>query len=78
MTGADKAADIGRREFLRGAVRYASLGALTSAVVLLSRTAPSPNGLCVRDYICGRCPLVPDCALPQAASFRTNNRETGP
>jgi hypothetical protein len=77
MSRDDKATEIARREFLRGAVRYASLGAIASAMALLSRKQSPTNGsaACIRDFICGRCPLVPNCALPQATDFRENRRE---
>jgi hypothetical protein len=77
MSRDDKATEIARREFLRGAIRYTSLGAIATTVALLSRKQSQTSGSapCVRDFICGRCPLVPQCALPQATDFRENHRE---
>lgn len=59
---------MGRREFLRGGVRYALLGGLAA---MAAYTVARPKGAkCVNRSVCGGCPAFLGCELPQALSAK--------
>ena len=62
-----------RREFLRTTLRLAAtagiLGATGFAVLRTDRQS------CARTFVCGQCPVLGGCDLPQAERFRA---EAGP
>jgi hypothetical protein len=62
----------GRRQFLRDALRYISLGGLAAVSgKLVVRQAARPAGqVCVSAGICRGCAVFEDCGLPQALSAR--------
>jgi hypothetical protein len=68
-----------RREFLRASVRYTLLMALAGACFKLGfagRNAPQ-DAACRRKFVCGECPQVARCELPEAGRFRQRNQEAG-
>jgi len=63
---------LGRRDFLRGSIRYGLLTALAAvgAAATRNRGGQLPGQTCANDGICSPCPNAADCGLPQALSFR--------
>jgi hypothetical protein len=62
----------GRRQFLRDALRYISLGGLAAVSgKLVARQAARPAGqVCISAGICRGCAAFEDCGLPQALSAK--------
>ncbi len=55
-----------RRDWLRGAARVLTLGALGGgAAVLLARSGLSRAGGCPQSSGCAGCPMVQACTLPE-------------
>lgn len=57
-----------RREFLRGSARYTALAVLglVAGKVLGRRSASA----CVNQSVCGSCPVLTGCTLPQALTTK--------
>jgi hypothetical protein len=62
----------GRRELLKEALRYATLGLLTAGGVVLfaKRQRLVRQGKCINDGVCTGCKVLEQCSLPQALSAR--------
>ena len=58
---------VSRRELLRGAARWLVLAAGGGA---LAGLMTKRGAACERGEVCGGCPLLPGCALPQAKTQR--------
>lgn len=67
---------VGRREFLRGGVRYALLAGLgVVSATLASRGGGKLSGqTCINEGICRGCTAFDDCGLPQALSAKQAKR----
>ena len=62
---------VGRREFLRGTVRYGLLtGFAALGVRAISQRGRLGNQTCTNEGICRGCPTYSDCELPQALSAK--------
>lgn len=59
---------VGRREFLRGGLRYGLLAGL--AAVAVRTVSRRGNAACVNEGVCRGCPSYADCDLPQALSAK--------
>lgn len=61
-----------RREFIRGLVRYLTLGGLVSmtGVLFARRKRRSTNDKCTNSEICRECRSFKNCSLPSALSAR--------
>lgn len=69
-------AELGRREFVRGLVRYLTLGALATLTgILYSRSRSASPGACINLEICTGCSAFRGCGLPPALSIRAGAKE---
>lgn len=61
-----------RRDMIRSAVRYATLGAVTAVTTCLitKRVAKPTEAPCVNRGICRQCTVARSCNLPAALSYR--------
>lgn len=63
--------ELGRRDFFRGAVRYAAAAFLAGGTAMLVlRRQRGPSLACQRRIVCSSCGLFDQCALPQAQASR--------
>jgi hypothetical protein len=68
----DKNSPTTRREFFRAAARYAALGGLALlSGKLASQATGTREAPCSGDGLCGRCPALANCPLPQALATRS-------
>jgi hypothetical protein len=67
-----QAAATGRREFLRGGLRWALLAGLAALSGLLAKRpgAVLPGQTCIGQGLCRGCGAFADCGLPQALSAK--------
>lgn len=59
---------LARRDFIRGAGRYALLAALTALGIVAARRT---NAACKQNFACNSCPKFTGCGLPAAVEKRT-------
>ncbi|MDP6042013.1 MAG: hypothetical protein QGG64_25920 [Candidatus Latescibacteria bacterium] len=67
-------AELGRREFARGVVRYLALGALATLTGILYSRSRSAEA-CINLEICNGCSAFRGCGLPPAVSIRAEAKE---
>jgi len=67
-----------RREFLRGSMRYLTLGGLVfmGGALFVRKKASSTEGKCINLGICRSCSIFKKCGLPTALSTRQNLAST--
>jgi hypothetical protein len=66
-----------RREFLRGALRYAALTGIAGVAAAVARRAPLNGPACGGQGVCGGCCHLGGCPETRAAAARQGDNSNG-
>ncbi len=77
MLPAESSPSVERREFLRGALRYATLTGIAGVAAALARRAPLNGPACGGQGICGGCSFLGGCQETRAAAARQDGNLNG-